>query len=508
MKSVLSLLLALVLIPAGSFAAEKKKSTKKKAAPAKQAEEDAKPDPANWSFRSKYTITVSDTALELAQDNGEWRIRPAATEAFLAQRLGYVITLGDGTRLTHMNLPAGETLREPATSPFGDATRFTITQPAKEGLQVIQRVFKYKDYPFLLQYLEVKNTGQAPILLKRISPVVAAPGSITFPADTTLELRQLSGGGGHPGLNPGAAPNMAILHSASSKTLLAIAVLPEGGGIGGIELKGGNGTYEGEAFTDFAPALTLAPGQTAASNPLWISAGLELAEVEQYHGWYFAKTSTFAWAETAPEGWISALQPGDIVPAAEVFKGGAAKYAVVPVGAGEPKPLARQLKSLGYKPGITLDVLGTANPREEATKATVTATLQQLRKDGFELFLIAPPAVSDEMLQTWCLSRGQAQAQAVLLAQAAVTDVPVYPAAVTTLKPEDAAWQKAEAWSAQLGTYSAVLAPVRLDVTGFKGLDKAALETIQAYPGPIEIVGTPSPGGRKDIDVILTEKKK
>jgi hypothetical protein len=115
---------------------------------------------------------------------------------------------------------------------------------------------------------------------------------------------------------------------------------------------------------------------------------------------------------------------------------------------------------------------------------------------GFGFIVLAPSAIPDEVLAQFGMTRAQADRLAFEAAVAGSKNLPVYPAAATTMTADRDLWLEAASDVCRMAVYDILVGPVRLDASSLEALPKETLLAMRLWPGPIEVTGTPKSAGK------------
>ena len=428
----------------------------------------------------------------------------------------FTIVLGDGQTIKAPELAEPESTRESFASAYGDGSHYTLTFPDTHGLQIVHRITRFKERPFLLLELSVVNRGEAPITIVEINPLVIGAGGIDLGGETHLTSLPITARGSYVTYDPAAKPLFAYLGDSAGRTGLALGLLPQSRGRGGVELEQQGATWQGRVFNVFEPGYRLAPGERLSADTVWISYGIPVFdEVNLYYAWTHSTRPGHEADRPLPKGWVT-VEAGrgadDLAGIAQAAQAAGFRSALLPAGfENRPGNAARQLRAANFVAGITLDPLrfeggqpewslaagGSAwlNPGHEAARALIVERVQALHKDGFGFFVVAESAVPEAALESFGLSRAAADGLALQAVAAAAGALPVFPAATATLDANDARLLSDQQLLAQFGVYKSPFGPVRLSFSG-GALSQGTLDALKSWPGPIEVLGAPPQGAR------------
>lgn len=334
------------------------KSTKAKAAPKKEAPVEKE----IWTYRSRYAFQGENLELEVAQDNGEWRMFQDESKV-IADPLGFEVTLADGSKIGNAQMKLEKSDRGPADDPrIGSGTQYVNVYAPVNGVRLTQRVMKYKERPFLTVRLILENTTAQPVQVARIAPIHVAPGAITgFSPDVEVHTQRVLDRGGFPVRDAAHAPVMTRFHDKGHNFLLLFGVLGDGQGDPVCEFKKDGTAWSGDAATAYAPALTLAAGAAYESDPVCVSFNTpDLKFSDQFYSWALSTAllkatvieGPTAWATTAPGEGIDSLKE-----AYNAWSKFGVKHALVRAGTKGKFEKFRDDMGKGVKLGLEIDPL-------------------------------------------------------------------------------------------------------------------------------------------------------
>lgn len=492
-----------------------------------------------YSMRSHYSFPMYDVQLVVYEDDAEWRVMLG--EELIVERMGFQIELGDGVVWTNKDIGKSEMGREPANhNILGPATDHTIAFPERDGLKVRQRVIRFRERPYLVFQLAVENVGTEPVTIRRLSPVVAPPGAMP-PSSPSMELRtrHLTHHGASVVFDAEALPLMAMFVDPAHEMHSHIAILPEGKAASGVEIIHANDAWHGGAHSYFDPPVTLAPGESLASDKtaVYFDAPDE-QRVLLYYAQIFSTLPRVERPGNWPKVWVSAPE-GDgmkgVLRAANAWKGAGVGHALIP-NDWESRPgslrtasnrypnslqsAVRQLRDAGYGAGITVDPLSVqakegagvgisadgqpwANPSSAEGALLVQQRALALVNAGAAFVAVAPSLIPDEVLQDFNISRGEAEAQALLLVAQASMGLPVFPVAASGGNSLSHPQYEATADLAmEISKSGVAIGPMRVNREELA----AAGTRLDMWPGPIEIWGGENNAARDVIRAYLTKK--
>ncbi len=485
-----------------------------------------------WTLRNHITFTVGESCLDYAEDDAEWRIR-LGDDGVALDKAGFSISLGDGRMLIGMQLGQGTPDRTPFKSDLGEGTFYTQQFAPKDGLRVSHRIAAFREYPFAVLTVEVENVGTEPVTLARLSPVVLGPKSMPDWSSEALVLTRHAGSeGGYPSFGGEQPCVLAVFHDPVRQLSIGLGLLPRGDMTGSATFERGEEGWHGEIICGFDPPITLAPGRRIESDPVWISYGTpDPAKVSDYYSYAMSRMprplarhlpamvwctapdeADFATLETQAKEWRKAGVRHALIPAGWERAPGAMQGAN-PRYPGNMASAAAALRKAGMTPGITLDPLqgdgegAWVNPASEQAAAIAAQRVQRLQDWGFGFIVARPSAVPDAQLTAFGLTRQAANRLALERLIAAAGDMPVLPAARAAIAAERDAWLEAAAFSSRLAEFAITPAPLRMNTAGLNAISEELAAAMRLWPGPVEVVGLPTPEGLKQFARFTAHKR-
>jgi len=492
-----------------------------------------------YSMRSHYSFPMNKVQMVVYEDNAEWRVMLG--EESIVEHVGFEIEFGDGVVWTNKTIGRSEMTRVPmAHTVLGPATDHTIAFLPKDGLLIKQRVIRFRERPYIVLQLGIENVGGEPIAIRRLSPVVAPVGSFRLVSPSTeLRERHLSQHGGAARFDAASPPLMAMFVDPTHQMHSHIAILPEGKAESSVSFSMQHNAWHGGADSRFTPPVTVAPGASLASDKVAIYFD---APDEQHVLLYYAQIfSTLPRAERPaawPKVWTSAPE-GDgmsgVLRSFNAWKAAGVRHALIPDD-WESRPgsmrtannrypnnleaAVRQLRDAGAGAGITVEPLAVqakegpgvalsadgqpwANPSSPEGAVLIQQRALSLVSAGFAFIVVAPSRIPDEVLESFNISRGEADGQGLLLVAQAATGLPVFPAASkgggSLSSPH---FGVTADLAMELSKSGVALGPVRVN----REEVAAAASQLNAWPGPVEIWGGDSAPARDVVRSYISGK--
>lgn len=514
------------------------------------------PEKLPWSLREHYTFSNGPLRLDYAVDNAEWRLRlfdedDAVTRLnpdVVVRDVGFLIELGDGRLLTHDALGlGGETRfeREPGTvEHLGPCVHYTLYFVPQDGIQVRHRLTMLRQWNFFLLTIAIENIGEAPIDITRINSAIFGPGAIAGLTDNaTVSKRNATYRGGYPVFSKDGPATKIRFYDPARDVSMAFGLLPTGPAFSSLEIQPGGGAWQGRIESSFAPGITVLPGNTLESTPVWLIFGTAPAVIDAQYAWVLSDMCKQASNRHMPRAWVSipdtegltalrseaanamqagivhALIPGNWEGRPGSFEGGAPRY---PRNIGDA---ARTLRDVGVAPGITVDpLLGqsgsaawTAQSIDGQTWVNLSAPggrefavnrMRRIVEMGFEFIVIEQSHIPDEVLRNFGMTRAWADNLAFDVAREAVCDTPVsvLPASAGRLGLNRDAWLEAASAVCRQADFRIAAAPLRLQLGNATAIDDETLSALRFWRGPIEFITAPQRAVHNDLAALLRQR--
>lgn len=495
--------------------------------------------PKPWTLRDKYVFKSGKTALEFSIEEGEWRLMVEDVGQVIDDA-SFLITFADGTVLSAADLGKAEAGREPFSDEHGGGTYFSADFPPKDGLVVRHTVKAHENWPFFHLQLSVVNNGDSPVEIAKLTPGKVGPAGIHgLSGQASAGPRHVSARGPFPVFTPDAPPLLTIIGDPVHDLSFAVGLLPLGIAQSAALFQRNGDAWQGEMACLYDPPLRIEPGETLASDPVWVCmAGLESSELDMFHGWLMSLRPRLETKDEAPPSWVtidSEQGATALYKAAGDWHGAGVSHALVPnawegrpgslVGATPRYPrdmskVALALDSMGMDAGLTVDPLlvtggdgaFTATSSDGRTwvnlatpkghKFAVTR-MSETAGWGFDFFVIQPSDIPDAVLKQFNMTRIQADTLAFAVMSEAANGRMVLPSASAALGPETGLWLEAAAASSRMAEYDVVPGPIRFATVGREPLDPRLLDAMRFFNGPIELAGSATSAQRKELGRLL-----
>jgi len=522
-----SLFLAILVAAGGAEAAgkAKKKSAKPDASPKASVEMKAKLR--QWNLRDHYTITFGNANLDYAVEDSEWRVTVEGIGTVL-DNANFQVVLGDGTILTAEQLGRGETQRANTTGDYGKNIKYWSEYPPKDGLVVRHSITTFNERGFCLVLVELGNTGDKPIEIAAIKPVVLGAGGITMGPGAKVTQHRFAFRGQCPQYSREASTKLSIFENAQGSYCLSLGLFPMGITDASADLSMASDVWRGDVVCKFNPPIRLEPGQKVASEPAWLTIAGTAAEIQTYYAWAM-RVQAAKKDPAVPSAWVTiagGATENDLYAAVRDAARTPIAHALVP-GDWEGLPgsldgctprypknmqkVAAEILKLKMKPGLTVDPL-LAGPDGTAASIDGRKWYNLSTPDGmknavghyakmaewkFEFYAVQPSDIPDEVLKAFNMTRAQADTLAFNVLQQAISGKPILPTTAGALKADAALWNEAVAAMAEMDKVGVGVGPIQLG-TAEKSWDDTAAAAAAAYPGPLEILGN-APRGVNDL---------
>ncbi len=485
-----------------------------------------KPERRPWELRESYTFRGNNVVVYFFNDNGQVYVATEDERVMLGEA-SFVIELGDGTRLTSTDFEKARSERIAFESPVGPGTHFATTFLPRDGMTVTFRVATFAQRSNIVLELEVANSGDEPVTIAAIRPLVTGPqGMRRLTPETTYATRPLVLQGGVPLYGQADYALMGLFRDPSAAMTLALGLLPLGVAHSGVQFAEHEGIWHGEVFSEFAPALRLDPGDRLMADPIWLSfVSNDLDSIGTYFAYAVKVLPDAPTEDKTRKAWVSAPVddgPGALLQAARAWDGAGVGAALVPggwervpgstQGGGEwpsnISEMAGRISGAGMTAGITVDPwavdggrgdwgvdapggVSWANPMVEAGRAAARSRLNDLRRAGFSFAACAPTAMPDEALERFNITRVQADRAGLRLAAEVWGAENVVPAPQGGTGPDAETWAGLARVGRWFDEYDVPMGPVRLLLDESSEVPAPVLADIDAWGSPIEFSGRP-----------------
>lgn len=480
-----------------------------------------------WALRDHYSLKTEYTDFKYDVKTAEWLVEVKG-RGVIVNDAQCEIVFADGRVLRLSSLEAIKDQRDKFTGPLGDGTNFRSVFRSEEGLQITYTVARFTERPFILLHLTIENKSSSPVEIKAIRPVVFDKGTVTGLEDAIVTQVQTSRQGFFPtvqGKQDGKA-SLVRFELKDPKVILGIGLLQSGMMNSAIDLQPDATSWYGNIQCDYQPTLKVYPGKSIASDPVWLSFGINESDtVHQYHAWAESAGAPTLNIAAMPKNWVSIEQKQ---PVEDLYKmtrewEGRTQHALVPAAweacsgcfKGDAKRYPKDMRKVaqiivqnGLHPGITVDPLSIEKGKEEWILEAKDGTrwldishpaalqygatrMQEIVDWGYHFFAVEASAIPDALLRDANVTRAQANAFALEIMAKAAAGRPVFPSASKSLGGNLEHWKHAADSTGFYQHYGLIAAPVQLNFEEIGAVPPALINAIEQYAGPIEFIGIP-----------------
>jgi len=492
-----------------------------------------------WTLRNMYKIPVEHGVLVYAEDNAEWRVL-MDDGLVLADRIGFSITLEDGTQIKGIDLPDGRSGRERHTSPIGDGMTYSVTFPTWNGLRIVHSLQTFQSRPFAFIEISVENVGTEAVNIAAIRPVIAEKSVMqALSPQARVRHRRIADLGGQPVPAPRGDATMAVLYDPAKPISFGVGLVPQGLSRPVVQFEEREGEWHGDISCHFEPFKSLKPGETMTSDPLWISHGVpEPERVDLYYSWVYSTMVNVPQRPFHARGWYTLASDQGLdayVGAAGDWKSAGIDHVLLGpgwegrpgslegAGARFPKNMKQAVGSLiqaGLQPGVTIDPLSAQeggkdwtatsadglawiNPATPEGKSALGQKIGALRGWGTTFVVVSPSMIPDEALVKFGLTRMEAQNLAYAELRSSADPLPVFPASVSSVTDDADQWLDAGSSVARMAVYGMAPGPLQWTMNGSVLKTPELSAAVQFWPGPIEFSGSLNKKSQKDVQELV-----
>ena len=500
------------------------------------------PEKLPWALRNHYTFRMATGSILYCEEDAAWTLNDK-DGAPVVEEVSFSIALGDGRVLLPEHFERADATRENFEHENSAGTNYNVVFPPQDGLRVRHSFTSFKGRGFQIVTMSVENVSDAPIPVRKISPVVFLPNAMHLrDTDTELHQQHVRIRGGSPVYDHNSTSMLSLFEDQNREVLLALGVLPRGTAVSGIQFNAYGGTWSGEIASHYEPAYQLQPGGTLVADAVWVSFGdLNRDNIDLNYAWFFSTLDSAPVAAKAPHAWVSAPDSEDadsLLRAAEAWQAYGVRHALIPgnweriPGALEgatphyPRNMAQAARSFrdkGLTPGITLDPLASpagdspAIGRSEDGQAWLNLSLPEalplyverietLLDWGFDFLVLEGSHIPDAVLLDFGLTRNQADHLAFTLAREIAGSKVVLPAASMTVQPANLDWNHASRVIQRMVDYAVVPGPVRLQSASLGSVNPQTVEAMRIWPGPVELLGAPERQHRDTYEALFAAR--
>ena len=505
--------------------------------------DESDPNDLPWELRNFYEIKTDNGTLTYAVDNGQWGLEISGVGTVIGNAHSSV-TLGDGKVIQTTGVGSGSKTRDVVTTELGRGSAYGLELPARDGLAIRHSIVVPVEFPFYMVRLEVTNVTDAPIEIRRISPVVLGAGELeALGPEVQARHRRFRLRGRHLTYDPLAPSVLTTFTHATQDFTLALGSFPSVGAESGLELRPYGGAWQGHVGSTFDPPRRLKPGESLSADPVLLSFIVaDPAEVDRYYTWAHARSGDPAAKRDVPKSWVTVEEGESAEVLAETAKAWNAlgvKHVLVPpswevlpgtlqgVSPSYPRSMAKlasRLKAANSIPGLSVNPLAvqggarawtavSADGQRWLNVATAEGRAYGLKQMacvaswGYEFFVVHASHIPDEILVRFALTRVQADAIALEIVAEAVGNRPVLPGSAASLRADGRGWSEAAAATTSFRAFEVPMGPVRFDARVAAPLPDETVSGMAAFAGPIEFLGIPRRNVQSGIERVLAARR-
>lgn len=481
-----------------------------------------------WALREHYTFKQGHSTLQYAEDNAEWRVNIDGAGEVLSKGM-FRVHLADGTVLSRENLKRADSKRDKYMHEGKSGNHHTVTFVPRGGIEVSHRLTSPAGMPGFIIRVGVRNTGDAPVAVGRIEPVVAEPGSLAgLPAGTSLSLRRPDSRAGYVFAGAKDRPTVAVFRGADNAFTLVLGLFGTGAAETSARFAQDGGAWTGALGCAYNPPVVLQPGESMESEPAWICASLtEIADAMNYYAHLFGMEPRAEQPWNLPKVWGAAPDDAnyqDALAHGRKLQQAGVSHLLLPAvweegpGAmkggrnGYPANMAAAAKAISgaqITPGLAIDPLASSvaaedgavftadgvswvNPFSTTGRRVVALRFATVKQWGFDFAVCAHSAIPDAALAHFGISRTQAEREALAIACALGGDGPrVAPPALSASESTLEDLLEHAGQVGHFGNMAIMPAPLRVSARGLQSADDDLLMALRMWPGTIEIAGIP-----------------
>ncbi len=276
--------------------------------------EDEVPQPRSspWVLRHRYTFSWEDMGIDFDEMNGDWHIFYTVpdnySEMTIIEGYGPSVQLKSGEEISAESLGNSYTDRVAVESVFGPATHFTAIFPNKNGIQIQQRATSFKQCSFVLFTTLITNSGTTPITISKIKPFVFPPvAGLLIRLPNKKIMRPIANINGYWAFVPEEESQVLEMTTQKGQKLV-FAVCPQGKSRSKIVTTGEGDNWTGAIECEYLPPITIAPGETLESDPVFVSFSNDAYKLHMNFTWALSQLSPPCSKITIEKpilGWVS-----------------------------------------------------------------------------------------------------------------------------------------------------------------------------------------------------------
>ena len=495
-----------------------------------------------WSLRNHYTFRTTTGSILYCEEDAAWTLNDKVG-SHVVEEVGFSVTLANGTIIRADNLERADAHRINFEHERGSGTHYNVVFPPHEGLQIRHSFTSFNDRGFQLITLSVDNVSQNIIHIQKLNPVVFLPGAVHLrDTEAMVHHQNVHVRGGSPIFDQGQQSMLTLFHEPNREILLAMGILPRGEARSGIDFQPHGGTWMGEISCIYDPNYSLQPGESLVADAVWLSFGdTDRDNVDLNYSWFFSTLGNNNSLTKAPAVWV-AVQDNEgldsLLRQAEAWRSYGIRHAVIPgnweriPGSLEgatplyPRNMAQAAKSLRdaqVSPGIVIDPLaiqagessGVAlsddgqawlNLNDPNALNLYESRIKTILGWGFDFIVLESSHIPDSLLVKFDKTRSQADHLAFTYARSFAADKVVLPTASLVINPESIDWNNVGRIIKHMSTYAVTPGPVRLQAESLAGLSDEIIQSMRAWPGPVELIGSPESRNRQTYETLFASR--
>lgn len=520
----------------------------------KKKVEDEVPQPRSspWVLRHRYTFSWEDMGIDFDEMNGDWHIFYTVpdnySEMTVIEGYGPSIQLKSGEEISAESLGNSYTDRVAVESVFGPATHFTAIFPIKNGIQVQQRATSFKQCSFVLFTTLITNNGTTPITISKVKPFVFPPvaGLITRLPNEKV-LRPVANINGYWTFVP--EEDSQVLEVTTQKgQKLVFAVCPQGKSKSKIVTTGEGDNWTGAVECEYSPSITIAPGETLESDPVFVSFSNDAYKLHTNFTWALSQISPSCSKVTIEKpilGWVSVdpekVTLGNLSRIVSLSNNMGINSVYIPSGWEQPlgslkgntKNLSRDMKSVidqlknhgSMKVGLSLNPWVVPTETEHSVPASNEYAFVKFNTpEGLEIakkrwekvlawnpdFIVCDISVPDAVLEQINATHTEAMFVGLKELSNFFSKTPVYPIFTNRVVNTEEELAQFCAITGTLAGFNMGISPVKINNQLLTTQNFLANTLLQSFPGPTVWLGdfNSSDISKKLLQLSLTTKVK
>lgn len=480
-----------------------------------------------WDLRDHYSFSSPGASFSFDVNTAEWKV-DIKKRGTIVQDARAEIVLASGEVIRLHQLQKISDTRTKIDDSFGKGTQFSAIYQSNKGFVVHYKVNRYKERPFLTLTVGLENTSNSPIEIAAIRPVVLRPGSVKkMNRGVTVKMAHATRRGEYSMVHGEGYASLIQFELDDPGMILGIGLLQSGEKDSRIEIERTGDTWAGGINCVYSPSIQVKPGQEIFSDPVWLTFTLNDPEsVQQYHSWAEGVIVEPVNQEALPNGWMTMGENAT----ADALLAEASKWAVpnvyhvlvpgnwssnagelegaVPSYPKDMKKLARNIRNMSMKPGITVEPLRADSAPKNITIVAEDGSqwldlsnpkalkygakrMEKMADWTYEFYVVEPSRVPDAVLQRMNLTRRAADMAALNMIRSGSGGYPVLPSPSVTLAGDLDDWQRAVQTTEWYEKFGVAAGPVRFRIGELTGVSSKLNDAIRGFSGPVEFIGSP-----------------